>query len=239
MKNSIIKSIKHLIQVTSLAAFLVASQAAQAALNIFACEPEWGALAKELGGEKVTVFTATNAMQDVHHIEAKPSLVAKLRQADLVVCTGSELEIGWLPVLLRQSGNTRVQENKPGNFEAAHYVRMLDIPSRLDRADGDVHPGGNPHIQTDPRNIGKVGDALAQRLGESVAQIGEVVAVGFTCRHGDMIKKEGVAKATKKPYAGYVCSAPKEDQCDAKWAKLTAAGTWYWPDDSELGKGGE
>jgi len=76
-------------------------------------------------------------------------------------------------------------------------------------------------------------------VGESIAQIGEVVAVGFTCRHGDMIKKEGVAKATKKPYAGYVCSAPKEDQCDAKWAKLTAAGTWYWPDDSESGKGGE
>jgi hypothetical protein len=76
-------------------------------------------------------------------------------------------------------------------------------------------------------------------VGESVAQIGEVVAVGFTCRHGDMIKKEGVAKATKKPYAGYVCSAPKEDQCDAKWAKLTAAGTWYWPDDAESGKGGE
>jgi len=76
-------------------------------------------------------------------------------------------------------------------------------------------------------------------VGESVAQIGQVVAVGFTCRHGDMIKKEGVAKATKKPYAGYVCSAPKEDQCDAKWAKLTAAGTWYWPDDAESGKGGE
>jgi hypothetical protein len=76
-------------------------------------------------------------------------------------------------------------------------------------------------------------------VGESVAQIGEVVAVGFTCRHGDMIKKEGVAKATKKPYAGYVCCAPKEDQCDAKWAKLTAAGTWYWPDDAESGKGGE
>ena len=80
---------------------------------------------------------------------------------------------------------------------------------------------------------------VAWSIGDSISQIGEVVAVGFTCRHGDMIKKEGVAKATKKPYAGYVCSAPKEDQCDAKWAKLTAAGTWYWPDDSELGKGGE
>jgi len=73
-------------------------------------------------------------------------------------------------------------------------------------------------------------------VGETVAQIGEVVDVSFTCRHGDMVKKEGVAKATGKPYAGYVCTAPKADQCDAKWAKLTAAGTWYWPDDSELGK---
>jgi hypothetical protein len=76
-------------------------------------------------------------------------------------------------------------------------------------------------------------------IGESVAEIGEVVSVGFTCRHGDMVKKEGIAKATNKPYAGYVCTAPKADQCDAKWAKLTAAGTWYWPDDAESGKGGE
>jgi hypothetical protein len=76
-------------------------------------------------------------------------------------------------------------------------------------------------------------------VGETVAQIGEVVDVSFTCRHGDMVKKVGVAKATNKPYAGYVCTAAKPDQCEAKWAKLTSAGTWYWPDDSELGKGGE
>ena len=155
-----------LIQVFLLAIFFMSAQTANAALNIFACEPEWGALAQELGGDKVTVFTATNAMQDVHHIEAKPSLVAQLRKADLLACTGSELEIGWLPVLLRQSGNDRLQTGKPGNFEAAHYVRMLEIPSRLDRSEGDVHPGGNPHIQTDPRNIGKVGEALVQRLVE-------------------------------------------------------------------------
>lgn len=157
---------KHFIQALSLTVFLMSAQSAGAALNVFACEPEWGALAQELGGDKVSVFTATNAMQDVHHIEAKPSLIAQLRKADLLVCTGSELEIGWLPVLLRQSGNDRLQTGKPGNFEAAHYVRMLEIPSRLDRSDGDVHPGGNPHIQTDPRNIGKVGEALAQRLAE-------------------------------------------------------------------------
>jgi hypothetical protein len=76
-------------------------------------------------------------------------------------------------------------------------------------------------------------------VGETIAQIGEVVDVSFTCRHGDMVKKVGVAKATNKPYAGYVCTAAKPDQCEAKWAKLTSAGTWYWPDDSELGKGGE
>ena len=157
---------KQLIQVIALSLFLMASQAANAALNIFACEPEWGALVQELGGDKVTVFNATNALQDVHHIEAKPSLVAQLRKADLLLCTGSELEIGWLPVLLRQAGNVNVLAGKLGNFEAAHYVRMLEVPTRLDRADGDVHPGGNPHIQTDPRNIGKVAEALAQRLAE-------------------------------------------------------------------------
>jgi zinc/manganese transport system substrate-binding protein len=160
---------KRFIQVIALSIFFMASQSANAALNIFACEPEWGALAQELGGDKVTVFAATNALQDVHHIEAKPSLVAQLRKADLLVCTGSELEIGWLPVLLRQAGNEKVLAGKPANFEAAHYVHMLEVPTRLDRADGDVHPGGNPHIQTDPRNIGKVAEALAQRLAEADA----------------------------------------------------------------------
>ncbi|MCQ8897700.1 zinc ABC transporter substrate-binding protein [Limnobacter humi] len=150
----------------SLAMLLTLSGHAQAALNVFACEPEWAALTQELGGDKVAVFTATTALQDVHHIEAKPSLVAKLRSAQLVVCTGAQLEIGWLPVVLRQSGNTGVQPGKPGYFEAASAVTMLEVPSRLSRAEGDVHPGGNPHIQTDPRNIARVADALAKRLAE-------------------------------------------------------------------------
>ena len=79
----------------------------------------------------------------------------------------------------------------------------------------------------------------AWSIGDSISQIGEVVAVGFTCRHGDMIKKEGVSKSNQKPYAGYVCSAPKAEQCPPKWGVLTSAGSWYWPDDSEPGKGGE
>ncbi|OIQ98540.1 manganese ABC transporter substrate-binding lipoprotein precursor [mine drainage metagenome] len=179
------RPMKFLMQAISLSVFCMSTQAAHAALNVFACEPEWGALAQELGGDKVSVFTATNAMQDVHHIEAKPSLVAKLRKADLLICTGSELEIGWLPVLLRQSGNDKLQAGKPGYFEATHYVRMLEIPTRLDRADGDVHPGGNPHIQTDPRNIGKVGDALAQRL----AEVDAPNAAFYQSRHQDFAQR--------------------------------------------------
>ncbi len=148
----------------TVAALTFAQQAA--ALDVFACEPEWGALTQELGGDRVSVYVATNALQDPHQVQAKPSLLARARRANLVVCTGSELEIGWLPIVLRQSGNDAVQPGKPGYFEASHYVTMLEIPTRLDRSAGDVHPGGNPHIQTDPRNIARVATALAQRLGE-------------------------------------------------------------------------
>ena len=137
---------------------------AQAALHVFACEPEWGALAQELGGNLVEVSVATGALQDPHQIQAKPSLIARARGADLVVCTGSELEIGWLPVLLQQSGNAKVQTGQPGNFAAADFVRKLEVPSALDRSQGDVHAGGNPHIQTDPRNIALVAAALGARL---------------------------------------------------------------------------
>jgi zinc/manganese transport system substrate-binding protein len=139
---------------------------APAALNVFATVPEWGALAQELGGDKVNVYVATNALQDPHHVEAKPSLIARARNADLVVATGAELEIGWLPLVLQQAGNPKVQSGKPGYFEAAPNVPMLEKPTRLDRAEGDVHPLGNPHIQTDPRNIARVATVLTARLAE-------------------------------------------------------------------------
>ena len=137
---------------------------AHAALRVLACEPEWGALTQELGGPLVDVSVATSALQDPHQIQAKPSLIARARNADLVVCTGAELEIGWLPVLLAQSGNAKVQTGQPGNFAAADTVRKLEVPTQLDRAQGDVHAAGNPHIQTDPRNIALVANALAARL---------------------------------------------------------------------------
>ena len=157
---------KRLLRATLALCCAFAAAGAQAALRVLACEPEWGALVHELAGDKVSVYTATTGLQDPHHIQARPSLVAAARNADLVVCTGAELEIGWLPVLIRQSGNGAIQPGKPGNFEAAAYVRKLEVPERLDRADGDVHAAGNPHIQTDPRNILLVAEPLTQRLAE-------------------------------------------------------------------------
>ena len=139
---------------------------AQAALNVLATVPEWAALAQEIGGDKVRVVSATTALQDPHHIDARPSLIARARNADLLLATGAELEVGWLPVVQRESGNPRIQSGQPGYFEAAGAVRMLDVPARLDRADGDVHAAGNPHIQTDPRNMLVVGEALSARLAQ-------------------------------------------------------------------------
>jgi zinc/manganese transport system substrate-binding protein len=151
-----------------LAAFTFAALAlpAQAALNIFACEPEWAALAQELAGDKASIYAATSALQDPHHVEARPSLIARARRAQLLLCTGAELETGWLPLILRESGNPDIAVGKPGHFEAARYVQMLEVPARADRAEGDVHAAGNPHIQLDARNYLPIAQALAARLSE-------------------------------------------------------------------------
>jgi zinc/manganese transport system substrate-binding protein len=144
---------------------LAVSWPCAAALNVFACEPEWGALARELGGDKVTVYAATTALQDVHRIEARPSLIARARSADLVICTGAELEVGWLPLLQSQSGNANIQVGRPGYFEAADFVALIEKPARLDRSLGDIHAAGNPHIHLDPRNVAEVAAALGERMG--------------------------------------------------------------------------
>lgn len=170
---------------------LTAALPAEASVRIFACEPEWGALAKELGGTDVDVYTATTAMQDPHHIQARPSLIAKVRRSDLIVATGAQLEIGWLPVLLRRSANAAVQPSQPGYFEAASFVSMLEVPTSVDRIQGDVHPAGNPHIQTDPRNIMLVATALNQRF----QQLDPVHAAAYQQRYDDFATRWQTALA--------------------------------------------
>jgi zinc/manganese transport system substrate-binding protein len=134
------------------------------ALEVFVCEPEWGSLLEELAGDKAEITVATTAFQDPHRLQARPSLIAAVRQADLIVCTGADLEVGWLPLLLRRSGNPKIQAGNPGYFLAADFVRRLEVPKSVDRAQGDVHPQGNPHIHLNPGNIRRIADALAQRL---------------------------------------------------------------------------
>jgi zinc/manganese transport system substrate-binding protein len=145
---------------------MAAAPAALAALNIFACEPEWGALAKELGADKVAIYTAATALQDAHRIEARPSLIARARNADLMVCTGAELEIGWLPLVQSQSGNAAIRPGQPGYFEASDFVELIEKPARLDRSLGDIHAAGNPHVHLDPRNIAEIAAGLGERMAE-------------------------------------------------------------------------
>lgn len=155
---------KNLFRTTALLLAVVGGSA-EAKLNVFACEPEWGALTQELAGDKVAIDIATSALQDVHQIEAKPSLIAKVRKADLVVCTGADLEVGWLPQLVRQAGNPKVASGA-GYFLAASQVTTLEKPAQLDRSAGDVHPQGNPHIQMDPYRVLTVAKALSARLAQ-------------------------------------------------------------------------
>jgi zinc/manganese transport system substrate-binding protein len=170
----------------------LAAPFAHATLKVFACEPEWDALAHELGGDRVEVYAATTAQQDPHRVQARPSLIAQLRQADLLVCTGADLEAGWLPVLLRQARNPAVQPGQPGHFLAADQVTLLEVPTSVDRAEGDVHPQGNPHIQVDPRRIAAVAAALGRRLAEIDSAGAAVYAArtdGFLKRWQDVTKQ--------------------------------------------------
>ena len=143
---------------------IAAPPGAQAKISLFACEPEWAALARELGGDDVEIFTATTPRQDPHYVRAKPSLIAAMRRADLVICTGASLEVGWLPILLQKAGNPGTQPGGADLLLVAELVPLLEKPVRLDRAEGDIHPEGNPHVHLNPHNIALIAQALTDRL---------------------------------------------------------------------------
>ena len=143
---------------------MVSPSPATANLNVFACEPEWAALAREVGGERVSAYSATHARQDPHHIRAKPSLIARIRRADLVFCSGADLEVGWLPLLLQRGARSGVQPGSTGHLMAAEQVTVLEKPKVVDRSMGDVHPGGNPHVHLNPENILLIARELSRRM---------------------------------------------------------------------------
>lgn len=153
-----------LVQFVLILCFSLVTGPVWAKLSLFACEPEWAVLAETLGRDRVEVYSATTSHQDPHYVQARPSLIAKARRADLLICTGAELEQGWLPLVLRKARNPSILPGAEGYFEAANYVELLEIPTALDRAEGDIHARGNPHLQLDPRNIRKIARALSERL---------------------------------------------------------------------------
>lgn len=155
------KALKSLVTVT----LLTMSSTSMGTLNIFTCEPEWASLSREIGADRVNISTAISADQDPHKVQARPSLISAARNADLVFCTGAELEVGWLPVLLSRSANPRIQQSD-GLLYAADLVELIEKPTELDRAHGDVHAAGNPHLHLDPHRINTVAKGLAARLTE-------------------------------------------------------------------------
>ncbi|ABV35229.1 periplasmic solute binding protein [Shewanella sediminis HAW-EB3] len=153
----------NLTKIAALALMASYSCVANAGLNIFACEPEYAALAKELAPD-AKIYSATTAMQDPHQVQARPSLIAKMRQADLAVCAGAELEVGWLPMLQMKSSNSKVRSTDLGLFYAADQVETLDMLESVDRSMGDVHAQGNPHLHFSPERVLQVAQALTDKL---------------------------------------------------------------------------
>ncbi|HVP52152.1 MAG TPA: metal ABC transporter substrate-binding protein [Terriglobales bacterium] len=146
-------------------AFPPASQAKK--LNVVTSTKDMAALAQEVGGDKITVEALAKGYQDPHFVEAKPSFLLKLRNADLLISVGLQLEIGWLPPLVTQCGNSRIQVGAPGYLDASQFAEILDIPTgQITRAMGDVHPLGNPHYWLDPNNGRRIARGIAQKLGE-------------------------------------------------------------------------
>jgi len=138
---------------------------ARADFQVFACEPEWASLVREfLPDARIT--TATSYLQDPHYIEARPSLIAAMRRADLAVCTGASLEAGWLPTLLQRASNSAIQPGRAGLFFAADHAQLHAPHDHVDRSMGDVHPEGNPHVQLSPDQLPAIAKALAHRLGQ-------------------------------------------------------------------------
>lgn len=168
----------------------MAAAAHGSSLQIFACEPEWAALVEELAGAETQITVATTALQDPHRLQAKPSLIASARQADLLICSGAELEVGWLPLLVRRAGNPHIRAGSPGHFMATDHIRKLEIPTHLDRSQGDVHPQGNPHVHLNPHNISRIARALTHRLTQLNPPHGDAYNANlesFLMRWGDAV----------------------------------------------------
>ncbi|MGI8965392.1 MAG: metal ABC transporter substrate-binding protein [Limisphaerales bacterium] len=140
---------------------------ARAKLNVVCTTPDFGAIASEIGGDKVEITTIAKPTEDPHFVDAKPSFFVKLNRADAIIEGGAELEIGWLPPLLEGARNPKLEAGKPGHISCAEGISLLEVPSSLDRSKGDIHAAGNPHYMTDPLN----GKIVAEHIANSFSQL--------------------------------------------------------------------
>jgi ABC-type Zn uptake system ZnuABC Zn-binding protein ZnuA len=188
---------------TLLMAVLLGSADAFAAIKVITTTQDLESIVQEIGGNKVTVESLAKGYQDPHFVEAKPSFIFKLHSADLLVAVGRELEIGWLPPLINQSRNSKIQPGNPGYLDASQTARILDIPTGpITRAMGDVHPQGNPHYWLDPANGRRIAQAVQARL----SQLSSGDAAYFAERYADfdrrLAEKEKSWRAAMAPYKG-------------------------------------
>ena len=170
-----------------LAAIAIASPArAQGKLNVVTTTEDLASIAREVGGDRITVESIARGYQDPHFVEAKPSFILKLQKADLLIVVGRELEIGWLPPLIQQSRNAKVQVGAAGYLDASQQARILDIPTgQVTRAMGDVHPQGNPHYWLDPEN----GKAIAREIADKLAALRPNDRAYFDQRQADFANR--------------------------------------------------
>ncbi|MFI5097258.1 MAG: metal ABC transporter substrate-binding protein [Candidatus Acidiferrales bacterium] len=172
-------------------------------LNIMTATTDLAALAQEIGGDKVEVESIARGYQDPHFVEAKPSFLLKLRHADLLIVVGLELEIGWLPPLINQSTNPKIQVAAPGYFDASRFARILEIPTGVvTRAEGDVHPLGNPHYWLDPDNGLRIAKGIQTKLSEMRPNDAAYFAQRYDSFEQRLKQAEQRWLAEMKPYAG-------------------------------------
>ena len=150
-----------------LSIIFTAALSAQAKLNVVATLPDFGSLAREIGRDKVEVTVMAKATEDPHFVDARPSFVVQLRTADVLIEGGAELEIGWLPPLLQNARNSKIEAGKPGRVVASQGLRLMNVPANVTRAAGDVHALGNPHFMTDPI----IAKAVAQHIAQSFSAV--------------------------------------------------------------------